>query len=143
MIKITGFPFPPSANELYANHPVYGRTKTKVGNLYEKQVKFWMYKNNAQLLEARINLKKLSVHDILIIDRIYYYEKKSIVTKDNRPKRNDTSNRIKALDDCLSDMLMIDDCYFFNGSHVKKISANGEKYVDIFIKPMHIDLALI
>lgn len=128
------FPMPPSANKLYTeahhfNPKMRGRVKSRALKEYEAQVKIWMYRNVPALELARMALAGLKAGEALHIDRMFYFEPSAILTKTGKPKRNDTSNRIKALDDALTQLLWIDDCFFWSGSE-NKVPSN-ENHVEI------------
>lgn len=132
--EIRGFPMPPSANGLYSNNSrTGGRHKSEKYSAYEDEVRLWMYKNNHQLDIARRMLQDLGHGEVLLVDRTYFFKAYRIISKAGKPLRNDTTNRIKALDDVLALILGIDDSYFWDGDHKKRPSSHvalGE-YVDI------------
>ena len=66
------------------------------------------------------------------VDTVFYMLRGRILCKDGTPKRNDTSNRIKALHDALAQILGIDDSYFFSGSY-DKIAVDDEMHVGVDI----------
>lgn len=70
-------------------------------------------------------------------------KKKSILKKDGTPKRNDTSNRIKALEDVLSKLLGIDDKWFWAGTYDKRPTPNPAlpEHVDIRLELYEPDLS--
>jgi len=138
--EIKGFPMPPSANVLYANSPQGGRFKTAKYKQYETQAQIWIYKNGHQLITAQEQIKSLKHGEVLSVERDFYFRSDRIISSKGTPLKNDTSNRIKALDDILSKMLGIDDSYFWDGKFKKNPSPHislGE-YVDIRFKAIKI-----
>lgn len=66
------------------------------------------------------------------IDTVFYMQRSRIFTKAGTPKRNDTSNRLKALHDALAKMLGIDDSYFWSCSADKvAVDDEADEGVDI------------
>ena len=118
VVTINKFPLPPSANALYSNLG-RRRIKSKAYRDYLNEVRLWMLMNQRQLHDARRISMNTTPFNFIHIDCRFYMLRTSIFTKDNKPKRNDTSNRIKALHDALSVILGIDDSYFWSGSFDK------------------------
>ncbi len=138
---IKDFPMPPSANTLYANIPGKGRVKTKDYRLYEESVRIWSFRTAHHLQTARVIISRLPKGQALHLDRRFYFERGKIITKGGRPRRNDTSNRIKALDDVLAAILGCDDSLFWSGSETKVQVCNiviGES-VDITFSAVDIE----
>lgn len=131
---------PPSSNQLYSNVNMR-RCKSARYRAYEEEVRIWSYKYGYQLQNARILLQQVYTHDVFHIHRIYYFQKNEILTLKGLPKRNDTSNRIKAIDDVIAQLLGIDDSYFWDGSYSKRVSSHEAlgSYVDIIITTMSLD----
>ena len=139
--QIKGFPLPPSVNALYLNLPGRGRCKSPKYRAYEESVRFWLYKNNPSIQTLRVILGDIPKGTVLRVDQTFYFQRKSIITKDGRPKKNDTSNRLKALHDAIAELIGIDDCYFWDGTYSKRIATHeafGE-YVDLTFSTMPID----
>lgn len=138
--KILDFPMPPSANNLYANMLGRGRFKTAALRGYEKEVSIWALQHRYLLESAREQVSKLEPGEALSLERVFYFPYASILTKDGRPRRNDTSNRIKALDDVLATILGIDDSIFWSGSESKGVCRHRSlgEYVDITFQSINI-----
>ncbi len=134
---IRGFPVPPSVNQLHRF--VNGRViKSKAYNDYERAVFKWITTNQEQVKSVRDFLKDLGEY-VLDVSAVFHMEKKSIVCLNGKPKRNDTSNRLKALHDALSTAILgIDDCYFWSCSADKVV---GDDHVEITIRLRTIDAA--
>lgn len=132
-------PVPPSANQLYAFAKTYNRmVKTKVYREYEREVLRWRQLNELQIKDCRDFFRDLG-NQVINVDATFYMPKTEIICKSGKPKRNDTSNRLKALHDVLSELIGIDDCYFWSGSF-QKLSTDSEPYVDIKFRLRSMDV---
>lgn len=120
--ELRGFPLPPSANGLYANQLKGGggRYKTTDYKKFEADAYHWSLANQHQLRILRMMIEKLKPSQVLHVDRMFWFKAHKILTKDLRPRRNDTSNRLKALDDTLSKLIGLDDSYFWAGGYNKR-----------------------
>lgn len=134
--EINNFPMPPSVNKLYA-YTGSRVVKTKVYRKFDEDVRRWRYGNDGvvrQIREFIVGLKEHVIH----IDTYFHMGRASVLTKEGKPKRNDTSNRIKALHDVLAEHILgIDDCYFWSGSFEKVVldGANEQsEHVRIVLK---------
>lgn len=126
VVNLEGFPLPPSVNNLYLT---IGKRRVKAGDyrLFERAVMVWM-KRNAEALDYARQLTILTGPKRFIhIDTMFYMKRERIFCKDGRPKRNDTSNRIKALHDALATILGLDDCYFWSGGYDKQAVDDDQK----------------
>jgi hypothetical protein len=138
---INGFPMPPSVNQLYAWSPRAGRmVKSKLCGAYERTVGKWILTNGSQLEQLRLFTKDLGAY-VFDVDAMFYMERKAIICKDGKPKKNDTSNRIKALHDVLSSIVGVDDSYFWSLSADKQVLplTYTKPYVDITFKLRNIE----
>jgi hypothetical protein len=138
-LNLKDFPMPPSINVAYANSIRGGRHKTQTMIQFERRVKEWAMKCGPSLQSARIRLSTMPKTHAIWIDRRFFFHYDSIITKSKRPRRNDTSNRIKALDDAISQILGIDDSIFWGGSESKEPTKIGLEYVDIVLSPINIE----
>lgn len=134
--KIVRFPLPPSVNALYSSIGHSGRrVKSKAYLNYQRSVYNWLGSNLEQVKVGRSICSKVNgTKAVLEVNATFYMEHRSIRCKDGRPKRNDTSNRLKALHDALSDIVLgIDDSYFWNGTF-KKVSVDDPKLEGVDIE---------
>lgn len=131
VVNLVRFPLPPSANALYAN---FGkrRIKTAVYKQFEQAARFWLLRNSRQIDEARSLTLETGPRKFIHIDTVFFMLRKNIICKDGTPKRNDTSNRLKALHDVLAQILGLDDCWFFSGSY-DKVAVDLPKHVGVDI----------
>jgi Holliday junction resolvase RusA-like endonuclease len=131
---IKGFPVPPTTNQLYAYAPTYRRmVKTKVYREYDKAVQLWILGNQETVSKVRDFLKDLGLF-VLDVSAVFHMEQKKIVCANGKPKRNDTSNRLKALHDVLSEVILgVDDSYFWSCS-ADKVPVAGVGHVEIVLR---------
>jgi hypothetical protein len=141
MILLSGMPMPPSVNAAYYTDRQTGtRHKTRDYLLFSREFQVWGLRNMQSLIAAR-NFVQATIRpgQALHVEHIFSFERSKIVqAKDSKsvkdplnfrragePKTNDTSNRIKILDDVLSDALHVNDCWFWSGSYTKRILLPG------------------
>lgn len=117
--QITKFPLPPSVNKLYRNVIGVGRAKGREYKAYENACRIWMLTQQVQLFNARKFVRSVGPYKALKADAMFYFLRERILTKANTPKRNDTSNYLKAPLDLLSQILHVDDCYIWAGTYDK------------------------
>jgi len=121
-IKLKDFPMPPSVNNLYFTTKFGKRVKAKGYTDFERASANWAKMNTVNLGLVRQMSLECRTGWGLRVDQTFYFPQGEILTKQGKPKRNDTTNRLKALHDVLSKLLGIDDCWFWNGVYDKKIS---------------------
>jgi Holliday junction resolvase RusA-like endonuclease len=102
---------------------------------YERKVFHWLTGNQDQVRGVREFLKDLGDY-VLDVGATFHMGKTQIVCLNGKPKRNDTSNRLKALHDALSTAILgIDDSYIWSCSADKKAVEDGSfEMVEIKIK---------
>jgi Holliday junction resolvase RusA-like endonuclease len=129
IVTLSGFPMPPSVNNLYIS---MGRRRVKAPSYraFERQVLQWMMLHAQELDLARKLSTMTGPQRFIHIDAVFFMHRSRILCKDGRPKKNDTANRIKALDDALAQILGIDDCYFWSGSY-DKAAVDDESLVGV------------
>lgn len=109
---------PPSVNNAYVNTES-GRTKAQCYRTYEDTVLWWSVQNSHELNRLRDWIITIPPQHAIRLDKIYHFLPHKILTKALEPRRNDTSNRVKILEDVIAKLLGIDDCYFWCGYHDK------------------------
>ena len=119
-------PLPPSENEIYRNVPGVGRAATQELRNWRAQVKLWMLQNKSEVERVQSWVQALENPLVLDISSVFVFHQPRLWTKDNRPKRLDASNRIKALHDAVSEILGIDDKHLWSGSFEKMECARLE-----------------
>lgn len=118
-VELKGFPMPPSANNLYATIGRGGRhirVKSADCRAYHKDCQAWAIKNAVALSEARLMSLACGKGVALRLDHIYYFNRARVISKAGTPKKRDIFNLQKALHDALSELLGVDDKFFFEGA---------------------------
>jgi hypothetical protein len=100
-----------------------------------------MYGQGYRLNEPRQQLKQLRPGIALFIERVYRVRRETLVDQHGNLLKNDTSNRIKALDDCVAKILHIDDHWFLDGSHMRRPVPRDDlpDYVDVTIRSIPVE----
>jgi Holliday junction resolvase RusA-like endonuclease len=134
-------PLPPSVNHIYATSWTSKRRfKSQSYLQYERAVIHWKHMNAEALATARELTSKLTEGEAFKIDCIFYFQKSDLISKKKTIKKNDTSNRLKACHDVLSEILDVDDRLFWDGTFVKKmIDKEHPGFVDIIISIFEIE----
>lgn len=121
-VLLKNLPMPPSSNNLYATIMIKGRpvrVKSKGLRMFEKEMAEWAMTHRESLNLAKEFAKKLQKGQVIEVHKKFIFNRSSIITLKNKPKKNDTSNRIKAIEDTLAKLIGIDDSYFWSGSYDK------------------------
>jgi Holliday junction resolvase RusA-like endonuclease len=132
-LLIQNFPLPPSENQLYRNLPRVGRVATQELKNYRRECEFWGLANK-NIRELFFSVMEENPQMVLKVDFYFVFKRDRLWTKDNRPKKLDASNRVKAAADQLAKFFNIDDKCFFNVS-AEKVSGENECCI-IFITPI-------
>lgn len=111
-IILEGIPIPPSSNNQYKafvrnNRIIHARSQDLLD--FKKDFEKWAKANSGGIRMARAMLEGSAVE----VEAFIGFHRERLFTKKDTFKRLDVSNRIKALHDCLSDVLGIDDSAFF------------------------------
>lgn len=134
-IWLINFPLPPSVNEYLM--PVAGPlsrnrkgklyqtgrfVKTEQHRIYRKMCFQWKMLNNLawqkiqdELQNAVKTANQENKKIAFMVDTYFIFEDSRLWTKSNAPQRLDADNRLKPCRDALSELLSIDDKYFFGG----------------------------
>ncbi len=110
---LNDFPMPPSTNQMYRifrGRPV----KSPKYAAYENEVRIWMMKNREELDAARAMTLLCGPGKFLHMDVVFRFERKSILSKENKPIRLDLDNKLKVLWDVIAKILGIGDEYFWS-----------------------------
>lgn len=117
VITFTGLPLPPTSNNQYSMI----RRGSKIFHVPSEQLrkfkdamKQYPLRYATLYQESRKKAQEWKEKNSpLELRCVFYFHRNRLFTKDNRFKRLDVSNRLKASHDCLSEMLGIDDSSFF------------------------------
>lgn len=123
---LKNIPLPPSMNMAYPSAKNGRRFKSKQFKCWEAEFKTWALVHNGAVLNARNYLNKQLPGHYIYIHTQFCWHYANILTKEGKPKRNDTSNRIKMVHDALAALLWLDDSYFFDGSFTKRLTTVPE-----------------
>lgn len=135
IIKIFNLPMCPTANRLLM--PSRGRLiSTPEKRIWESEVNIFSLRNRNALLKAqKIIHEFISLGDpYLSVDLYHCFCKEKLFSKQNKVKKIDSNNRMKASIDAISNLLSIDDMYFFEGQCKKIISHNKNDFTVAVIK---------
>jgi len=117
--------WPPSVNGLYVNVTGVGRVLSSAGKAYKKDT----LKALGMFYSRGLTLPLPAQHLRL---EVWLYG--NWFTKAGEPKKADASNRVKALEDVLSEWLGVDDRWFWSVT-VHKVQASKEE-TEVTITPM-------
>ena len=133
MLLFKDVPMPPTVNGAYSNANNGGRTKSAAYKAYLKLVDIWCYSHQQQINMARKTMSK----ELYILLYVFKFDINKIVNTSRKVKdrvaKIDTSNRIKIVEDVVSDLVGVDDRYFFDSLAVKRI---GHNTVDVYAYPI-------
>jgi len=135
-IELSGLPFPPSVNALYAGKT--RRYKSDKAKDYDKAFDIWLFKNRGAVRSAESLVRELEHNQDIFLELTldYVIPRKDLYTKKGTVKRIDVTNRIKSLLDKLAEAITIDDNRFFLGR--VQFLLGPYKYVNIGINTTRI-----
>lgn len=144
ILKLNDLPFPITVNESLAS--VKGRLiKTKKAREYLHSMEIWTKKNQWFIDQCKVIIKKwmISKTPLRVDTFLAWPESEVLVDTKNKTaihwaQQKDGTNRIKQLHDALSEILEIDDRYFFYSDCSKIISDNDQKKCMVTIQPTKI-----
>lgn len=128
-MRLEGIPMVPSMNHAYAG--TFRRYKSKEVIVWERQFSLWSYHHRNEIDSIRKHFKDPEMGQVIHIHCEYYFKKNRIYCKNGKPKKLDTSNRIKLLHDQIADLIGYDDCYFFDGSFIKRHTEEVNEFVNV------------
>lgn len=126
---------PPTANRRLAS--VRGRLiKTYESRMFEKNISIYMTRLGSGLFEYRRIVKEwIDVGYCLKVEFSFNWPKEKLITNLGFPKKLDVSNRIKESEDAISDILAIDDKYFFEVTAKKIPKIQDHSDFNVCISP--------
>lgn len=115
---------PISANKRLAPTKGGGRLrKTEGVRAYDRAIEIWAMNQRWLINDWRKQAKKwIDVGYVIKVDYIFYFLREKVVTKDGFIQRIDKTNRLKDAEDAVSDIIGVDDMYFFDSTVKKRIS---------------------
>ncbi len=128
---LMNLPMPPSMNGMYDSAIIDGKQRrVKAANMkaYERDMATWALANSSTLRELRAQLAMRPNGFYLTVDATFLFHRANVRTLKGLPKRNDTSNRIKALHDQLAQLFGVDDCWIWDGSFKKRVLPPTAKF---------------
>lgn len=135
-IKIFNLPLPPSENKMYPSGKSGMRFKSK--ELREFQASIETIRKNLLFdfgIAARTVDRWLAKRNMLSLDVMFYFKKSRLISKEGKTKRLDTTNRLKAICDSVSQALVFDDCNFWQIKCSKNIFDDNKEWCDVRIRP--------
>ena len=139
ILSLKEIPMPPSSNNQY----VVARNRLVPSSdlrNYKKRMEIYGITLQRSLKEDANDLAGF-VEDgkVLHIDRRFYFPRSRLFTKQDKPKKIDVSNRIKAVDDAISKLIGIDDKLFFSATTKKYAHSHAlYEYVEVDISPISV-----
>lgn len=151
-------PMPPSSNRQYAARSFPGRHAKgfagpkdaafamaricPTGELtrYEKAIKeTWKNEgtNLVALYKCRAALKDWLLKGLYVnVETFAFFPYFDVFTQKGTPKKMDGTNRLKALHDCLADLLEVDDSFFFDANVKKRVDEKDRKFCVVRFTPV-------
>ena len=131
LTKLENLPMPPSVNQCYVN---VGKKRVSSASLrkFKNSIAKWHYINKTSVAAAKEELLTELKRKIALKFIFRFPEKKIYIKKTKRVKKLDVSNRIKAAEDAITDMLGFDDKLVFKVEAEKVTDIEKESF-DIFI----------
>lgn len=124
-MKLMNIPLPPSSNLIYNTVMIHGyprRVKSAKMRTWLREMEGWAYNYPEALRDARLLVSNMAADDVLKVDAVFCFQKGSVLTLKGKPKKLDVSNRVKCLHDRISELIGIDDSYFWETSEKKTIA---------------------
>lgn len=119
----------PSMNNAYPSNKFGKRFKSVEFQRWERDFKMWCLTNAREVSEARQAFAHPKPGRIVVIHAQYFFARESILCLNGKPKRNDTSNRLKILHDAVAGAIWLDDSYFFDGTFTKRALPDSGKKI--------------
>lgn len=141
---ISNIPMPPSSNHQYFATAFMkdGRPFGKIApsrelKTYVADFAAWAKREEVLLAKARKFIREeiLLKDKMLKVDTYACFPGTSLWTLKSQAKKMDGTNRIKALHDCLAEVLQVDDSWFWQGSFEKLESRKPDPWCFVTIKP--------
>lgn len=142
---LADMPMPPSSNSQYMIRTMFDKvTKKPRGWLaptlaleeFEDKFEAWRKENLVLVEKARqfILNECLMKGKMVRADWYFCFPSTKLWTQDGRPKKLDTKNRIKAIQDAMADAVRVDDSHFWCG-YDEKQETEKDARVYVVLKP--------
>ena len=156
--QLVNLPMPPSSNHQYQARSLPGRhaksyagpkkegysmamiSPTTALKNFEKDLKERWKKEESNLIalyKCRALLRNWMLHGKYIgVDTWAFFPYLRLFTQEGLPRKMDGTNRIKALHDCLSEMLEIDDSWFWDAGVRKRVDQKDREFCVVQFFPV-------
>lgn len=137
--RLVNFPQPPSIHDQYQAITMGGRARivpTRHLTNFQKACEKYFSERFLDVGMARKNVRDWLLKGYMVrTDFFFFAHETRVYTLKDAPRRYDTSNLVKSIEDELAKLLQIDDCHFFKGSHEKCLTTRSEPFVNIMLRP--------
>lgn len=137
--RLVNFPQPPSIWDQYMAVTMGGRARmvpTRHLTAFQKTCDQYFKDNFLIVGKARATVREWLLRGHMIrTDFFFFSHETRIWTLKDAPRRYDTSNLVKSIEDELAKLLQVDDCHFFKGTHEKCTTQRSDPFVNIMLKP--------
>jgi hypothetical protein len=154
--RLAKLPMPPSENDQYAARAFPGKHSkaysgerrsnfvmaricpTHTLEKYQKQVEEeWKAANLVAVYKCKNLLRDWMIKGLYIeVETFAWFPYFDIFTKEGTVRKNDSSNRVKALHDSLARVLEIDDSWFFDSAIRKRGLDKGSPFCSVIFRPV-------
>lgn len=103
---------------------------------FQKEMEAWRLTNLVLVYALKKKIREWKLIDLQIrVEVQAFFSELQLFTLDGKVRTMDASNRIKALHDCLADILEINDSWFFECEISKRITRKAEPWCAAFFYP--------
>lgn len=149
--KLTKLPMPPSSNGQYFPMNMAGKSGGQVvrmvpsGDLkkFQKAMEDWKNRNLVAAHKCRAMIRDWQLQGKQVrVDVLAFFNYFDLFTQQGTPKRMDVSNRMKAMHDCLAEMMEVDDSWYWSVAAHKYEIKGTEPWCAVVFSPVeHMSLA--
>lgn len=134
-----GLPLPVSENELYVNASHGGRRMSYQGRWFKNQMRVWALNNVPIIWATREWLTNYyePTEQTLKIHVKMHCKKSRLFTQSGLPRRYDGQNFLKALIDCVSELIGVDDSHFFKVEVIKSVTRDENEGVTVTLSELN------
>ena len=147
--RLSGIPMPPSSNHQYAarafprrgeggkSFPLAKICPTRELEDYQKAFKVWADARLVQVVKAGVLARNWMLQGYMLhVFTGVCWPRTKLWTLDREPKKNDVTDRIKALHDCLALAIKVDDRCFWSTAEKKLETKKAEGWCYVEISPV-------